>query len=179
MPLPDWFKSRATPDGATPDTPLDDDDAHRIHIAANDPAYPAKREAAVTLICAAIDAIATPMGYTRKGTTWSRSSPRGRTIINLQRSQYGWHADINLRYILPNGEAASHGAWAGGYDVRIGMFYKPGEGHGSEPGRLAYLDISEDPATLDLPMHILHTRALPWLATHHQGTLGIAHPLPT
>jgi hypothetical protein len=174
MPLPDWFKSRATPDGATPDTPLDD--AHRIHIAANDPDFPAKREAAVTLICAEIDAIATPMGYTRKGTTWSRSSLHGRTIINLQRSQYGWHADINLRYILPNGEAAHSGAWADGDDLHIGQFFQPDEGCGLEPSRIAYLDVSEDPATLDLPLHILRTRALPWLDAHHTD---IARPLPT
>jgi hypothetical protein len=171
MPLPDWFK----PPAALADTPIDDD-AHRIHIAANDPAYPAKREAAVALICAAIDAIAT--GYTRKGTTWSRSSLRGRTIINLQRSQYGWHANINLRYILPNGEAANSGAWAGGDDVRIGQFYKPGEGRGVEPGRIAYLDVSDDASTLDLLMDILRTRALPWLNAHHSGLPGIAIKLP-
>jgi hypothetical protein len=177
MPLPDWFTSRATEAGATPDIPLDDD-AHRIHVAANDPAYPAKREAAITLICAAIDAVCLPEAYTRKGNTWSRSSLHGRTIVNLQRSQYGWHANINLRYILPNGEAASHGIWAGGHDVRIGQFYTPGEGHGSEQGRIAYLDVSDDPATLDLPMHILHTRALPWLNGHHKGIPGNTHPLP-
>jgi hypothetical protein len=176
MSLPDWFKPSATPSDAAQDMP-GEDDAHRIHIAASDPAFPAKREQAVTLICAAIDAIATPMGYTCKGSTWSRSTPQGRTVVNLQRSQYGWYATINLRFILPNGEAASSGVWASGDDVHLGQFYQPDETHGAKPGRIAYLDVSADAAGLDLPITILRTRALPWLDAHHDGDRGITKPL--
>jgi hypothetical protein len=152
--------------------PMTDDDSHRIHIASGDPAFPAKRDAAVMLICAAIDAIVSPLGYTCKGTTWSRSSAQGRTIVNLQRSQYGWHADINLRFILPNGELAQDGHWAEHDDAHIGQFYRPGEGSGSEPGRLAYLDISEASSILDEAMYILQSRAIPWLDGHHDQTSG-------
>jgi hypothetical protein len=162
MPLPDWFISRATLDTAP-----NQDDSHRIHIAASDPAFPAKREAAFALICAAIDGIAAPMRYTRKGTTWSRSSPQGRTIINLHRNQYGWYAEINLRLILPNGEAATVGAWADGGELDLGQFCKPGDARSAQPGRLAYVDISDDPTTLDAVMTVLRTRALPWLDAHH------------
>lgn len=175
MPLPDWFKPPATPSDAAQDVPSEDD-AHRIHIAANDPDFPAKREAAVALICTAIDVIATPFGYARKGSTWSRSTSQGRTIINLQRSPYGWYATINLRFILPNGEAASSGVWTSGDDVHLGQFYQPDDAHAAEPGRIAYLDVTADAAAQDLPMTILRTRALPWLDTHHEGSPAITKP---
>jgi hypothetical protein len=140
-------------------------DDHRIHIAANDPAFPAKREAAFALMTAAIDAIAT--GYARRGTTWSRSSARGRTIINLHRNQYGWHATITLRFLLPDGTAAQHGIWADTDEVTLGQFHHLAEGDSKDVGQIAYLDVANDPSHLDLPMQVLHTQALPWLEAHH------------
>lgn len=148
------------------------DQSHRIHIAANDPAFPAKREAAVALICQAITDIATPLGYTRKGTTWSRETPRGKSAINLQRSRYGFTAYINLRFLTPDGNAPQHGVWAQDDDIRIQRFYLPTEGIGLEDGVLTYLDVFETPACLDEPMHILATRALPWLDAHHGKMLS-------
>ncbi len=158
-----WGGGLVQPQTANP-TP---DTSHRIHIAANDPAFPAKREAAVGLICAAIEAIAFPAGYTRKGTTWSRTSPQGRTAINLQRSSYGFVAHINLRFLQPDGTPTETGVWALDDSIQLQRFYLPNEQSGSEDGMLTYLDVHDDPACLDLPMHILKSRALPWLQAHH------------
>ncbi len=157
-----------TPDPSPPGG--GEDHSHRIHIAANDPAFPAKREAAVALICAAIEAVATPMGYTRKGTTWSRTSPSGRTAINLQRSSYGFTAFINLRFLLPDGTSANSGVWAMDDTIRLLRFYLPHEPSGTEDGDLTYLDVHENPASLDQPMLILAILALPWLDAHHSVT---------
>ena len=141
------------------------DTSHRIHIAANDPGFPAKREAAVALICAAITAITAPLGYTCIGTTWRRTSPQGRSAINLQRSRYGFTAAINLRFLLPDGTAPTHGIWAQDDDITLQNFAEATDG--PDLAAIAYLDIIENPASLDLPMHILATYALPWLDAHH------------
>lgn len=143
------------------------DTSHRIHIAANDPAFPAKREAAITLICQAITDIATPLGYNRKGTTWVRDTRHGKSAIHLQRSRYGFTACLNLRFLTPDGTSLNHGVWAQDDDIRLQRFYLPTESIGSEGGTITYLDIIENPASLDASMHILKSRALPWLDAHH------------
>ncbi len=143
------------------------DQSHRIHIAANDPAFAAKREAAVALICAAIDDTVTPLGYARKGTTWLRQTPHGRTAIHLQRSRYGFTADIHLRFLAPDGTIPQTGIWALEDEVGIRHFCLPHEFTKGEDGVITYLDVYETPGTLDHPIHILKTRALPWLDAHH------------
>lgn len=162
------------------EAPSPPDTSHRIHIAANDPAFPAKREAAVALICQAITDIATPMGYTRKGTTWSRTTAHGKSAIHLQRSQYGFTASVTLRFLAPDGTPLNHGDWAQDDDIRLRQFYLQSESSGTEDGDITYLDVHENPACLNEPMHILANRALPWLDAHHTASLppGIAAFLP-
>ena len=147
------------------------DQSHRIHIAANDPAFPAKREAAIAIICQAIDAIAIPLGYTRKGTTWSRTTARGKSAIHLQRSQYGFTATLHLRFLTPEGEAPLTSIWAREDDIRLHHFQSPNANPALEQSDLTYLDVSENPACLNAPMHILATRALPWLDAHHAAVI--------
>ncbi len=148
------------------------DQSARIHIAASDPAFPAKREAAVAMICAAISDLVTGFGYARSGTNWARSTAAGRSVINLQRSRYGWDCTLNLRFLTPDGTPPQHGIWADGADIGLDRFYLPtvGPAHAS----LVYLDIHDDPATLQLIMQILRHRALPWLDAHHSGSPDIA-----
>ena len=164
MPLPDWFKSHATPDNAP-----NDDDSHRRHIAANDPAFPATREAAIAMIGAAISDIATPLGYTRNSDIWAHSTTRGKTVMHLQRNRFGWDAQINLRFLPALGDFPDDSIWATGEEIHLGHF---GAGH------IAYLDVSTDAASLDPYMYILHTCALPWLHGHHRGWPAIADYLP-
>lgn len=143
--------------------PQDDPDtSHRIHIAANDPAFAAKREAAVQVICAAISAVALPMGYSQTGTTWTRETTRGKTAIHLQRSRYGFEAAINLRFVTPDGDLPDDPVWQDGDDIRLDRFCDPGM------GVLSYLDVHDDPDCLTAPMAALRERALPWLDAHHQ-----------
>ena len=148
---------------------MTDDDAHRIHIAANDPAFPAKREAAVALIGNAITAITTPVGYTRKGDIWSRSTALGKTVVHLQRNRFGWDAQINLRFLPTGGDFPDNSIWSAGDEITLGDF---------GAGTIAYLDVSEDAASLDKPMHTLRAHALPWLDAHHEGMPEIAAYVP-
>ena len=99
------------------------------------------------------------LGYTCTGTIWSRTTPQGRSAINLQRSRYGFTAGIPLRFLLPNGTAPTHSIWAQDADIKLENFTTVAVGHSL--ANIAYLDIIENPARLDLPMHILATHALP------------------
>jgi hypothetical protein len=142
----------------TPDT------SHRIHLAANDPAFPAKREAAFATIIAAVGAVAMPLGYTLRGSTFARETVAGKTAINVQRSRYGFDAIISLRFLLADGSALDTGVWADHDEVTLAQF---ATGCTSDPGTISYLDVHENAACLDLPMAILHDHALPWLDKHH------------
>lgn len=157
-----------------------DDDSHRIHIAANDPAFPAKREAAVALLCETITSIATPFGYLCKGTTWSRQTAQGRSAVNLQRGRYGWNAFINLRFVTAQGTPPMGADWAdaGTDDIRINRFCQGDEAQNLKDGAIAYLDAQENSAILHFAMQILQSRALPWLDAHHHGQPTIASYLP-
>jgi len=157
-------------------SPMTDNNA-RVHIAANDPAFHAKREAAVQMICAAITAIATPFGYTQTGTNWARSTPAGRSVINLHRNRFGWDCTLNLRFLTPDGGLPANSAWTQDDDIRINRFCLQTAGPGPENDVLAYLDIYDDPSRLDLTMQALRDRALPWLDAHHSGLPDIARYL--
>ena len=178
MLLPRWLQSLNPLKSQPPPSPHGElqsppDRSHRAHIAANDPAFPAKREAAVALICQSITDIAAPFGYTRKGTTWSREAPHGKAAIHLQRSRYGFTADIILRFLTPDGNAPDTGLWAQDDEIRIARFYLPSESLCPEDESITYLDVSENPGSLDVPMRILADRALPWLDAH----LTLAQPV--
>lgn len=155
------------------------DNNARIHIAASDPAFPAKREAAVLLICAAITTISTPVGYTQTGTNWGRSTAAGRSVINLHRNRFGWDCQINLRFLTPEGTSPETELWQQDDEIRLQRFYLPTEDQGNETAAIAYLDIKEKSAPFDLAMQILRDRALPWLDAHHAGAPSIVDYLPT
>ncbi|MBA3908638.1 MAG: hypothetical protein C0524_01880 [Rhodobacter sp.] len=142
----------------------DEDLAARKHSAAHDPAFPAQREAAYEAIVAALDAALLPLGYAMKGSTWSRVSPQGKSAVHLQRSRYGWDAQILLRFVTPDGRLPDHPDWQDGEDVTLVRF---GGGGGEDPGRLAFVDVLDRPAHLDRTIDILVTKALPWLEALH------------
>jgi hypothetical protein len=144
---------------------MDDEDlAARKHSAAHDPAFPERREEAYRQVVAALDAALVPAGYVLKGSTWSRTSARGKSAVHLQRSRYGWEVQIVLRFVTPEGDPPDHSDWAAGEDVTMERF---GGGGGEDPGRLAFLDVLEKPAHLARTVDILVDEALPWLDSLH------------
>lgn len=149
---------------------MDDPDlSARQHLAANDPAFPARREAAWGRIVAALDGVLGPAGYVLVKTTWSRISPAGKSAVHLQRDRYGWDVRIVLRFVTPDGEVPDHPDWPGGEDVTLAEFF---EAEVSDPGRLAFIDVLEQPVCLDLAVDILREQVLPWFDALHGGQDG-------
>ncbi len=144
--------------------PYDEDLAARKHTAAHDPAFPARREAAHAAIVAALAETLEPLGYTLKGSTFSRTSPQGKSAVHLQRSRYGWDAQIVLRFVTPDGGPPDHPDWPEDNDLTLRDF---AEDPPRDPGTLAFVDVLDDPATLAFALDLLTTRALPWLDALH------------
>lgn len=144
----------------------DEDLAARKHTAAHDPAFPERREAAFAAILAAIDAALGPRGYGLKGTTFTRTTPRGRSAVHLQRSRYGWEAQIVLRFLTPEGAPPDHPDWPEDEDLTLWHFAGDLP---CDPGLLAFVDVLDDPARLALALDLLTSRALPWLDCLHDG----------
>jgi hypothetical protein len=144
---------------------MDDEDlAARKHQAANDPAFPARRDEAYRVIVEALDGALVPLGYALKGTTWSKISPRGKSAVHLQRNRYGWEVQIVLRFLTPEGGLPDHPDWDDAEDMTLERF---GGGGGEDPGRLAFLDVLDRPACLARTVDILVDEALLWLETLH------------
>lgn len=133
----------------------------RIHRAAHDPDFPAKRDQAYQTLRGAISTVAEAQGFTAKAQSWMKQGPLGVATLHIQRSRYGFECYINLGF-QPN-EDAPHGIWENEDHIPLGRFYPPEADATVEPGTLIYLDIFENPAALDKPMEILSTKALPWL----------------
>lgn len=149
----------------TPDTHTEGvDDGVRMHIAAHDPAFPAKREAAVNTIIAAIDAVAQAHGFAKKAKSWAKTGDLGTASIHLQRSRYGFDCHINLGFHPLSGDPL--GLWAEDDFVPLEGFFPAGSDALEAPATLTYLDVHEDGANLAETMHILSEQALPWLLAH-------------
>jgi mannose-6-phosphate isomerase-like protein (cupin superfamily) len=142
---------------------MDEDLAARIHTSSQDPAFPARREAAFGMIMAAVDGALSPLGYALKGTTWSRSTAAGKSAVHLQRNRYGWDVHLSLRFVTPDGSAPDTEDWHDEDDIRLSRFSEDGK----DPGTLAYLDVEENPQCLEDAVHLLTTKAIPWLEQHH------------
>lgn len=144
---------------------MDDPDlSARKHLAANDPAFPARREEAWERIVGALDGVLAPEGYTVSGTTWSRVTAAGKSAVHLQRNRYGWDVQVILRFVTPSGEVPDHPDWPGGEDVLLAEFFEEAV---TDPGTLAFVDVLERPECLELAAEILRDQVLPWFAALH------------
>ena len=145
---------------------MDDDEvAFRRHQAANDPAFPARREEAWGRIVAALDGVLAPAGFVLTKTTWSRMTAAGKSAVHLQRDRYGWDVRIVLRFVTPDGEVPDHPDWPGGEDVTLAAFF---EAAVSDPGTLAFVDVLEQPECLDVAVDTLREQVLPWFEALHE-----------
>jgi hypothetical protein len=144
---------------------MDDPDlSARQHLAANDPAFPARREEAWARIVAALDGVLGPVGYALARTTWNKVTAAGKSAVHLQRDRYGWDVRIVLRFVTPDGEVPDHPDWPGGEDVTLADFF---EAAASDPGTLAFIDVLEQPERLDQAVDILRDQVLPWFDALH------------
>jgi hypothetical protein len=134
------------------------DNGVRMHIAAHDPAFPAKREAAVASIIAAIDAVASAHGFAKKAKSWAKTGALGTVSIHLQRSPYGFDCNINLGFQPVNDLGI--GPWAQDDFIALDHFCPAGA-----TATLTYLDVHGDAEHLAQVMRQL-SNALPWLSAH-------------
>lgn len=138
------------------------DNGVRMHLAAHDPAFPAKREAAVDSIVAAIDAVALAHGFTKKAKSWAKTGALGTVSIHLQRSLYGFDCHINLGFQPLNDVAI--GPWV--LDDFVALEHFCPEAVAGTSGTLTYLDVHANAANLAETMRVLSEQALPWLSAH-------------
>ncbi len=144
---------------------MDDPDlSARKHLAANDPAFPARREEAWVRIVSALDGVLEPAGYTLAKTTWSRVTAAGKSAVHLQRNRYGWDVQIVLRFVTPSGEVPDHPDWPGGEDVTLAEFFERAE---NDPGTLAFVDVLDRPECLAAAVTVLREQVLPWFESLH------------
>jgi hypothetical protein len=73
-------------------------DGARMHRAANDPAFAARREAAFAALQAAAGECAGRMGLVLRGQGWAQDRAGGRATLWLQRDRYGWEVSVILRW---------------------------------------------------------------------------------
>jgi hypothetical protein len=129
----------------------EDPDATRIHLAAHDPAFPARREAAVGAMAGVIDRVLVPRGYLRKGQGWAKAGPAGRAVVHLGRDRFGWEAMVTLRWCAAGAEEDE--------EVALGAL-------GTPPLRLVYADVD---TLLDDLMARLAGPGLDWLEARLPG----------
>jgi hypothetical protein len=134
----------------------------RIHLAAHDPEFPAKRDAALALLRDAVRAVMARHGFTEKPQSWVREGPQGRAAIAVFPSRYGFEAEIRLSFLATDGEA--QGVWAEEGHLTLDAF--------GAPAALIYLDVLDQPEVLAATLQVLEVRALPWLIGHLDASGG-------
>jgi hypothetical protein len=165
------------PHGSTANTKAESiDNGVRMHIAAHDPEFPAKREAAVDIIVAGIDAVAQAQGFDKKAKSWAKSGDLGTVSIHLQRSRFGFDCQVNLGFQPLDGKPS--GLWAQDDFVPLERFLLQGVAASEPLALLTYLDVYEDPTILAKSMRILSEDALPWLLAHLTDLNASTRPLP-
>jgi len=181
MSFPTWLRSlffRAKTSPPQPqhspqiDQPTAPDNGVRMHLAAHDPEFPAKREQAFGTIAEAIDAVAQAHEFTKKPMSWAKTGPLGTVSIHLQRSHYGFDCTINLGF-QPLDDTAL-GPWVQDDFVPLARFYPASQD--PDVGKIAYLDVFEAVDSLDQPMAALSQAALPWLTQHLTDPLAHTQP---
>jgi hypothetical protein len=143
---------------AAPEPPYVPDPGVRIHRAAHDPGFPAKREAAIAALTAAVNEVALAQGFAAKSQSWAKTGPLGTVSLHIQRSRYGFDCEVNLGFHAADGAAL--GPWEEEGHIPLSQFF------GEAAAPLIYLDVLEDPAVLPAAMAALETAALPWLLAH-------------
>lgn len=146
------------------DVAHDVDNGVRMHIASQDPAFPAKREAAFDLIHQAVDRVAQAHGFTPKAKSWTRDGPLGTATLHLQRSRYGFDCRLNLGFRPVSNDPL--GLWVDEDVLPLDRFYDRDSGQPARAAGFVYLDVLDDPDCLKQPMQVLDQRALPWLLAH-------------
>lgn len=135
---------------------------------ANDPDFPAKRDAAEQTLQKAITQVLTVAGFRFDGKDWVRFGRNGTMTVVLLRSRWGYDCGINLRFAQGR-MVRKHQLWFDSDQLSLGKFYTTKEDPRKEPGHLHYLNIFEGNGDLEKAMMILESRVVPFVEEHLNG----------
>ena len=131
-----------------------------------DPDLAPKRRAAVALMDAAIDQVATQHGHARQAGGWERQSSWCWSRVWLQKSRAGFACYLNIDYAALL--AGQRGALR---STRIGAFAASVQDH-NRLDSLYYVDLGQVSVLRDEIIILLQTRAMPWLDRCHSPLGG-------
>jgi len=131
----------------------------RIHLAAHDPEFPAKRDGALATLREAVNTVLIAHGFVAKPQSWVREGALGRAAAQIFPSRFGFEAEIRLSFLPSSGEP--EGIWAEEGYLTLAAF--------DGPGAIVYLDVLERPDCLPMVIDALERRALPWLIAQVEG----------
>jgi Domain of unknown function (DUF4304) len=139
------------------------------------------RKRVVKTLVADLEATLEPLGYERKGTEWRKASKFGRSILQLQKSRYGFCLYINVgrlpRFVLLPRTSMS-GTPDGFVLTRFQSFCPELSQIDHENDSLHYVKLHEDAAFRDAVVTIVRSRLVPWIEARHKRSSLIFLPLP-
>ena len=133
------------------------DPGARIHRAAHDPEFPARREAALAAIRSGVARVALEHGFAERPQSFSLEDPAGRVSVRVFPSPYGFEAEIRLGFLPADGSDPA-GPFAAQGHLTLADF--------GGPHALIYLDVLDDPTCLPAALDLLDREALPWLVAY-------------
>src|SRR5262245_29334865 len=132
-------------------------------------------------LVAEFDATLRPLGYDRTGTEWRKASKFGRSILQLQKSRYGFNLYINVgrlpRFVLIPRTGMS-GTRDGFVLARFQDFCPELPQRDYENDSLYYVKLHENAAFRDAVITIVRSRLVPWIEARHKGLSLIFLPSP-
>ncbi|MCU0908014.1 MAG: DUF4304 domain-containing protein [Rhodobacteraceae bacterium] len=122
-----------------------------------------KRKAVQARLTQDIDAILAPLGYTRTGDTWQRTSALATSALQFQKGQHGFGAFIN---------ASAGPRWAARTLPLHRLAHFCPELGNQAPDEMSYLRLHDDPAFRDGVLRVIRARIVPWMEARH-GIAGV------
>ena len=145
------------------------------------PDLKAIRVAVVKALGTAIHAALKPLGYERKGNDWRKGSMFGRSILEIQRSQYGFALYINVG-MLPRWPRQIPLFIPGlryDFDLKRPFLFCPElPQRDYELDQLHYVKFHESAAFKDAVLTIVRARLIPWVEARHTASSLLSLPSP-
>jgi Domain of unknown function (DUF4304) len=129
------------------------------------------RMAVSKALAAEISKALLPLGYERKGNNWRKASHFGRSILQIQKSTYGFGLFINvgtLSVIESKIPFYLYGAPDRFVLKRFGAFCPELPQIDYDTGEFHYVKLHEDMAFRDAVMTVILTRLIPWIEARHK-----------
>ena len=145
------------------------------------PELKAIRTSAVKALAADIDATLQPLGHERSGNEWRKASTFGRSILQLQKSNYGYSFYINvgtLPRVAPKTPSHNSGTPDGFILARFGQFCPELPQSDYETDQLYYVKLHEDTAFGNAVLTIVRERLIPWIEARHKASSLVGLPSP-